>query len=307
MFNLLQQQSSSTSSSASNGGAICTAPINTSLQTSSQSQLTASNSMKKLPSFLTNHHHNLNHSNSYNFNVYNQFNAKPYNHHHQQQQQIFTNGQQQHQYQFQKSYSNILPIASPLHNSHQSTWPGSHQNEAPLVLSPPNKQKFVLNIENSDDHFNRHIENLNKNDDENTSLICEEQEELNEAKLSQLIMLNKNKKKSCGSTTDVDTECVEVANVVSAAAAALVASSSSVVADTSLNKEENNDEDYFCMVNNDEQPKVFQDEEVDLHAVSQLNLTSNEHKSLGDCHQKSLIKSDGLSVSTAMGSTIGKI
>ena len=218
----------------------------------------------KLPSFLSNHHsHNSNNNNNsssssshpYNYNY--AYNASP-SPHNLSMPHIYLTNQHRHQCQF------------PTLNATAPAWSGAGaSNLTPTSQTTAATQAFILS-ENSDDHFNRHIENLNKNDDENTSLICEEQEELNEAKLAKLIGgLNKSKKLDEDDGASGNKE----AAVQSEADAAKSGSSRS-------HEEDETDEDYFCMPN-DEQPKVFQDEDVDVVQSATVKGEREATQSLG--------------------------
>ena len=250
---------------------------------SSQVNTMHTHSLNKLPTFLSNH------NNAYSVNY--QFNMKTF-HSQPQQPQIFLSNQQQQQqqqqYQFQKTYQTVLsPQWSNVTTTDCLSSPNSALNPPMGTTTPTqsNSSNVVARIilhENSDDHFNRHIENLNKNEDENTSLICEEQEELNEAKLSKLISKNPHNRQQDQQQKGGDH-----------------------LAKSNRQEEDTNDEDYFCPPN-DEQPKVFQDEDVDLAARDALEATSN--LLLNETNDKSLNMTSELvkldSIKTA-SSTLG--
>ena len=140
---------------------------------------------------------------------------------------------QHHQYQFQQnkfmflsnqtstdtfSYA-VQPTSSGATAGVVSSTSSSSLSSSNSIVSP---SKLAQN--ESDDHFNRHMENLTKNDDENPSLIIEDdQEELNETNLNKLISKSSRKE--------------------------------------AKNSGDDNSEDYFSPPI-DEQPKVFQDEDV---------------------------------------------
>lgn len=141
-----------------------------------------------------------------------------------------------HQPQFYQFQQNI-PVIKPL-----PKWSVLNQENNPNIISnPPTTASITsssacvttLLTDVTDDHFNRHIENLNRNEEEdNFSLIIEEQEELNEVKLTKLISSLKNNKKQ---------------------------------QDLSTKKTNDQDEDDDDLTNNDDEPKTYQDEEeVDL-------------------------------------------
>ena len=99
--------------------------------------------------------------------------------------------------------------------------------------------------EEADEHFNRHIENLNKSNDDDDNIIIEEKEELNEFKLDKLIRSNKNKNGANGLAKNSE---VQIAT----------------------NSSQHNDDDDYFLASNDE-PKVFQVEEDVVVVASQIS------------------------------------
>lgn len=114
--------------------------------------------------------------------------------------------QQKQQQQLQQNYSSLIALnVQPKWSIRPTATVAVAVVDGPEVVSPAatatatgasvidGKQQKQSNRgdDDNEEHFNRHLENLNKSEDDDDNIIVEEKEELNEFKLSKLINVSK--------------------------------------------------------------------------------------------------------------------